>query len=126
MNRSQEQRIDKAPQFEFYLAELQQIVVELESGNVSLADSLQKYETGIKHLKSCYELLANAEKRVEILSGIDSDGNAVVEPFDENTDSLETKARTRSQRRSRKEPKEAEKTALRDQQSDIDDTPTLF
>ena len=94
---------DKAQlRFEEALGELEQIVRELEDGTTGLAESLQRYEDGVKLLKSCYQLLENAERRIELLSGVDADGNPVTEPFDDaaGEESLESKSRSRGRRRS--------------------------
>ena len=72
-----------AVRFEDSLAELEQIVQALEGGQIGLADALARYEQGAKLLKECYKLLAAAERRIEILSGVDSEGNAIVEELDE-------------------------------------------
>jgi exodeoxyribonuclease VII small subunit len=53
--------------FEEHLAELESIVDELESGELSLDGSLARYEEGVKRLKTCYELLRDAEKKVQLL-----------------------------------------------------------
>lgn len=69
--------------FEESLASLEGIVAKLESGDLGLGESLEAYEMGIGQLKKCHQLLAAAERRVELLSGIDADGNPVLEPFGE-------------------------------------------
>ena len=46
--------------FEKALAELQDIVRELESGEQSLDDSLKLYERGIASLRTCHTLLVQA------------------------------------------------------------------
>ena len=69
--------------FETSLAEVEQIVAGLESGELGLTESLEQYETGIKQLKRCRALLDAAEQRVSLLSGFDADGNPVQEPLDE-------------------------------------------
>ena len=51
--------------FEKALAELEQIVQKLESGNVPLEDSIKIYERGEALKKRCDALLAEAEARVE-------------------------------------------------------------
>jgi exodeoxyribonuclease VII small subunit len=68
--------------FEQALAALEQIVRDLEDGRLGLAESLARYEQGIKLLKNCYAQLEQAERRIELLTGIDAAGNAVVAPFD--------------------------------------------
>ncbi len=57
----------KKMKFEEALARLEQIVDELEGGDLTLDDSIAKYEEGVKTLKQCYAILHDAEKRVEIL-----------------------------------------------------------
>ena len=73
---------DDHPPFEQLLAELQQIVADLEDGEQGLEESMQKFEVGTGLLKTCYNILAQAEQRIEILTGLDRDGNPVTEPFD--------------------------------------------
>lgn len=86
--------------FEEALARLEKIVVALEEGQVSLADSLAQYEEGIQLLKHCYQSLAQAERRIELLNRVDSAGRAQSVPFDDSALSLEEKAQARSRRRS--------------------------
>jgi exodeoxyribonuclease VII small subunit len=54
--------------FEASLKELEQIVRELESGDVGLDESLKKFELGIELYKRCRQTLEGAEKRIKILS----------------------------------------------------------
>lgn len=68
--------------FEQSLAELEQIVRQLEEGQLGLAESLASYELGVKRLKECYELLERAERRIELLERVDADGEPVTRPFD--------------------------------------------
>jgi len=60
---------------------LEKIVAELEAGDLTLDDSLARYEEGVKALKKCYEILRDAEKRVEILLKSD-DGELKTAPFE--------------------------------------------
>jgi exodeoxyribonuclease VII small subunit len=74
---------EDAPQtFECSLALLQQIVHELEDGNLGLETSLSRFEDGIRLLRSCYRILEEAEQKIEVLTGVDAAGNVVTEPFD--------------------------------------------
>ena len=86
--------------FEQSLEKLEQIVRELEDGQLGLSESLERYEEGVKHLRLCYRLLETAERKIELLSGIDAQGNPITEPFDDAELSLDEKAAARSQRRS--------------------------
>ncbi len=54
--------------FENSLKQLEQIVRELESGDVNLDMSLRKFEEGIELYKKCRSTLENAEKKIKILS----------------------------------------------------------
>ena len=74
------------PTFEESLDQLEAIVRKLEGGQLPLADSLEQYELGIRHLGLCYKMLARVEKKVEILSGLDAQGNPLAEPFDDFED----------------------------------------
>lgn len=67
--------------FEEELSRLEAIVESLEGGDVPLAELVERYETGMKHLKNCQEKLAAAELRIEQLRGVAPDGNALTEPF---------------------------------------------
>ncbi len=68
--------------FEQALSKLEGIVEEMESGELSLEDSLKRYEEGMKLSRLCSVKLKEAEKKIEILIK-DSEGNLNAEPFDE-------------------------------------------
>lgn len=53
--------------FEKQITELENIVRALESGSISLDDSLALFEKGIQLTKSCQKMLDEAEKKVSIL-----------------------------------------------------------
>jgi|SRR5262245_23559073 len=53
--------------FEESMDRLEQIVAELESGELSLEDSIARYEEGMKLQKKLTEVLNQAEKRIERL-----------------------------------------------------------
>ena len=67
--------------FEDGLARLEKIVEELESGDLTLDQSLARYEEGVKAFKQCHEILRDAEKRVEQLLKA-GDGTEQAVPFD--------------------------------------------
>ncbi|MAT52464.1 MAG: exodeoxyribonuclease VII small subunit [Porticoccaceae bacterium] len=71
----------KSPDFERDLAELEKLVTALESGNLSLEDSLKAFEEGIRITRQCQEALSQAEQRVEILTR-NQDGDRQTQPFD--------------------------------------------
>jgi exodeoxyribonuclease VII small subunit len=70
------------PTFEAALAEIEQVLESLEDGTVGLEESLQRFERGTALLRHCHALLEEAERRIEILTGRDADGNPVTAPFD--------------------------------------------
>jgi exodeoxyribonuclease VII small subunit len=87
-------------QFEKAIEKLERIVEELESGEVALEQALAKYEEGVKLSRLCQGKLAEAEKKVEILTRTLS-GELSRQPFDpENESAGETKKTA-----SRKSPK---------------------
>ncbi len=67
--------------FETSLAELEQIVGKLESGDLPLEQSLELFETGIKLSRECRTRLTNAERRIEILMK-DANGNLIAEEIE--------------------------------------------
>ena len=71
----------ETPSFEAALASLEAIVHDLEDGELGLAEALARYEQGIKHLRHCYDLLEQAERKIELLTGIDAAGGERTVPF---------------------------------------------
>jgi exodeoxyribonuclease VII small subunit len=68
--------------FEEALKKLEKIVGDLEDGNLSLDDALDRYEEGIKLSKLCAKKLEVAKKKVEILLKSE-DGSFELKDFDE-------------------------------------------
>ena len=68
--------------FEQALADLEQIVRELEDGQTSLEEALARYEIGVGLLKRCYGQLRHAEQRILLLTGVDADGRPFLQPFE--------------------------------------------
>jgi exodeoxyribonuclease VII small subunit len=105
--------------FERALADVESIVSKLESGELGLSDSLEQYEIGIKRLKQCHALLQQAERRVMLLSGVDSDGNPVKEPF--RVDDRKQAAGGKRRRRKEATPPNGDLSS-----GSVDDLPGLF
>ncbi len=57
----------KKPDFETSLKELEEIVEQLETNDLTLDETLAKYESGIKIYKQCFQALEKAEKKINIL-----------------------------------------------------------
>ena len=73
---------EKELKFEDGLKRLEEIVAKLESGNLSLDDSLKLFEEGVKLVHFCNERLAEAQQKVELLTK-DQAGNVIgSQPFD--------------------------------------------
>ena len=72
---------DKKPlNLEKALADLEDLVDELESGDLPLEKAMKKFEEGIKLTRSCQVALKEAEQKVEIL--LKSAGDEGLERFD--------------------------------------------
>ncbi len=57
----------KKPDFETSLKELEEIVEKLETNDLTLDETLAKYESGIKIYKQCFQTLEKSEKKINIL-----------------------------------------------------------
>jgi len=87
--------------FEEALKRLEQIVHTLEEGDIGLNEALKQYEEGVKLLRQSYELLERAERRIELLSGVDAEGNPITQPFDDTaTIDQDEPGKRRTRRRS--------------------------
>ncbi len=62
------QEQSKKPTFEQCLAELEKIVSEIESGQIGLEESIQRYENGIRLIGQCRSILDAAEKKIQLLA----------------------------------------------------------
>ena len=69
----------KETKFEDAMKELEEIATELEKGNLSLEESINKFEEGMKLSKQCNEIIENAEKKITIL--LQKDGKIEEENF---------------------------------------------
>ncbi len=70
--------------FEEKMEMLEEIVAELEKGDLNLDDSVSKFEEGIKISKECNKILEEAEKKITIL--VEKDGKMTEEDFEANND----------------------------------------
>lgn len=57
----------KEKKFEEAMQELETIANDLEKGNLSLEESVLKFEEGIALSKQCNDIIEQAEKRITIL-----------------------------------------------------------
>ncbi len=72
----------KEPTFEEALQELEDITRSLESGSLTLDESIQSYEKGMELRKICMKMLEKAEKKLEYLEK-QEDETLVKRPIEE-------------------------------------------
>ncbi len=60
------------PSFETTLAELETLVEQLESGELELADSLDKFKRGIELSKQCRAMLDQAQQTIDEVMASDA------------------------------------------------------
>ena len=70
------------PSFEEMLERLKTTVERLESGQLSLEDSLRVYEEGVRLHRECAERLDAADRRIERLLDGDAGGVPRTAPFE--------------------------------------------
>ena len=54
------------------LLQLEEIINKMESGELSLEDSLKYFEEGVKIHRQCHTALTDAEQRISVLSESDN------------------------------------------------------
>ena len=67
--------------FEEMMKDLENIAKDLESGELSLDESVSKFEKGMQISKECSKILEDAEKRISILIE-GNDGDIAEQNFD--------------------------------------------
>ena len=72
---------EKLPDFEKSLEELERLVEQLESGDLSLDESLKQFRRGVELTRHCQGVLERAQQTVEQLLDPADESSAV--PFDE-------------------------------------------
>jgi exodeoxyribonuclease VII small subunit len=72
----------KDKKFEDALEELEKVVERLESGELSLEDSLAAFEEGVKLVRLCNDKLTEVERKIELLVK-DKEGKLQLRPLEE-------------------------------------------
>ncbi len=67
--------------FETSLKQLEEIVREIESGDLTLEQAVKKYEMGVSHSKFCLDILDKTENKINELT-LDTKGNPKEKPFE--------------------------------------------
>jgi exodeoxyribonuclease VII small subunit len=78
-----QEQLSDAPSFEQTLGRLEEIVHLLEEGKIGLDEAMGRYEEGVGLLRKAYELLETAQRRISLLSGVDSEGNPILRPMED-------------------------------------------
>jgi len=74
------EKVKEKLSFEETMKELEDIVQELEKGELNLEESMKKFEKGMALSKDCSKFLEEAEKKITILTK-DKDGKISEEDF---------------------------------------------
>lgn len=62
------EKADAELSFEDALTQVESVIESIEAGEIGLEKSLTEYERGVRLLKRCRDILANAEHRIEMLT----------------------------------------------------------
>jgi exodeoxyribonuclease VII small subunit len=68
-------------EFEKKMKRLEEIVDQMEGGDLALEKSLSLFEEGVKLSKDCHVQLNEAEQKVRILMGLDEMGQPILKDF---------------------------------------------
>lgn len=67
LSNTEEQVFPPSKNFETATTELEQIVTNMETGQMSLEDALSAYKRGVELLQYCQNLLKDSQQQVKIL-----------------------------------------------------------
>lgn len=73
-------------EFEKNLKRLEEIVTQMEKGDLSLDNSLKLFEEGVKLSRTCQQELAKAEAHVQKLMSVQDNGAIEVAPFNDKAE----------------------------------------
>lgn len=65
--------------FEASLKELEQLVEQMERGDMPLEESLKSFERGVRLTRTCQQALKEAEQKVQIL--LEENGETTLKPL---------------------------------------------
>lgn len=68
---------NSAKDFETSLEQLEKLVLQMESGDLSLDESLSQFQQGVELTRHCQQLLENAKQTVEKLLDVNAENSAV-------------------------------------------------
>lgn len=73
-------KMEEKINFEETMKQLEEVAIQLEKGNLTLDESVEKFEMGMKLSKQCSKTLEEAERRITILLK-NEDGNLEEQNF---------------------------------------------
>lgn len=82
----QEEKI-KNLSFEEALQRLEEVVEQLENGDIPLEQSIELYQEGVLLARHCDQKLKQVQQKIEIL--IEKDGKNVLQPFEAGEDNID-------------------------------------
>jgi exodeoxyribonuclease VII small subunit len=71
---------DQLPDLETSLTEINGLITQMEQGELSLEQSLERFERGIHLIKHCQKVLQDAENKVQIL--IQNNNQDELQPYE--------------------------------------------
>jgi exodeoxyribonuclease VII small subunit len=77
-------KMEKSPDFEQSLTELEALVAKLEQGDVPLEEALKTFERGVALTRQCQTALRTAQQKVEVL--LARNGAEEIAPFADEDD----------------------------------------
>ena len=107
----------KKPSFETLLETVEGKLSKLESGELSLEQSLEAYEEGVNALKQCYAMLKQAEGKIELLTKAGTVPELA--EYDEETGAAKEPSK-------KKKSAEADDYGIKDSGEDRDENGNLF
>jgi exodeoxyribonuclease VII small subunit len=78
-----EKKVNDKQTFEESLARLEQIVSQMDAGELGLDEMIAKFEEGSRLIKTCSDKLNEVERKIEKL--VKKDGELSTEEFDEDS-----------------------------------------
>lgn len=75
---------ERNPAFDKALAQLEEIVQDMEGGSLPLEKMMEQYEKGMELIALCSAKLDEVERKIEIM--VKKDGKTVAVPFVEDND----------------------------------------
>lgn len=103
--------------FEDAIGEIQEIVRQLEDGDLGLDESLEKFEAGVRLIRSCHSTLESAEQKIKVLTDVDEEGNPILADFDASS-TLDANKKSAGRRK--------KKSAVDDEKDSASDGSSLF